>query len=66
MFNMFQAALGEIKKKKTNLTETKERHLTFPRVMHSETSQVEKLFFIIYNLKKKHSCRSSMSEYFAG
>lgn len=36
------------KKKKTNLTGAKERHLTFPRVMHSETSQVEKLYFIIY------------------
>lgn len=48
MFNMFQAALGG---KKTNLTGTKERHLTFSRVMHSETSQVEKLFFIIYKKK---------------
>lgn len=47
---MFQAAY---KKKKTNLTGAKGRQLTFPRVMHSETSQVEKLYFIILNKKER-------------
>lgn len=37
---------------KLNLTGANERHLTFPRVMHSEVSQVEKLHFIIYNKRK--------------
>lgn len=55
---MFQAAEGG---KKTNLTGAKERHLTFPRVMHSETSQVEKLYFIIYNKKKKKSLAAEVA-----